>query len=241
MDPVRSFDIRLATAADVSFAERIREAMAASTNVRGTGIARRTQAYVARKMEEGKAVIAFTDEGAWAGFGHIGTWGGDHVANSGLIVSREFRNGGIARRITERIRQQARESHPTARVFGHTTGLAVMKISSDPGYEPVLCSEVTQDATFRDGCKRCQDQEVLLSKERRNCMCTALLYDPARRPAKSESMRGWTGRRTPDEALVKTVVSDSMMKDAAGPVVLRLDPGLGVEGPADLLLEPIAY
>ena len=173
--------------------------MAASANVRGTGIARRSPAYVARKMEEGKAVIAFTDEGAWAGFGYIETWGGDHVANSGLIVPPEFRNGGIARRIKERIFQLSRERYPTARIFGLTTSLAVMKINADLGYEPVLYSEVTQDEAFWDGCKSCLNHEVLVSMERRNCLCTAMLYDPARHPAKSESMRGRTARRTPAE------------------------------------------
>ena len=40
-----------------------------------------------QKMREGKAVIAFNQDGIWAGFCYIETWShGEYVANSGLIV-----------------------------------------------------------------------------------------------------------------------------------------------------------
>jgi hypothetical protein len=53
-----------------------------------------------------------------------------------------------------------------------------MKINSDLGYEPVTYSELTQDEAFWAGCKSCVNYEILMSKERKNCMCTAMLYDP---------------------------------------------------------------
>ena len=31
---------------------------------------------------------------------------------------------------------------------------------------------------FWAGCKSCVNYEILMSKERKNCMCTAMLYDP---------------------------------------------------------------
>jgi hypothetical protein len=68
--------------------------------------------------------------------------------------------------------------YPDAKLFGLTTGLAVMKINSDLGYEPVTYSELTQDEAFWAGCKSCVNYEILTSKERKNCMCTAMLYDP---------------------------------------------------------------
>ena len=58
-------------------------------------------------------------------------------------------------------------------------GLAVMKINSDLGYEPVTYSELTDDENFWAGCKSCVNYDILMSKERKNCMCTAMLYDPA--------------------------------------------------------------
>lgn len=179
MEHQQSFIIRVANQADALFAEQICEEMAASAKARGTGIARRTPEYVTRKMEEGKAVIALTTEGAWAGFCYIETWSGDYVANSGLIVSSDFRKSGLARRIKERIFLLSREKYPTAKIFGLTTGLAVMKINSDLGYEPVVYSELTQDESFWGGCKSCVNYEILMSKDRKNCLCTAMLYDPA--------------------------------------------------------------
>ena len=54
-----------------------------------------------------------------------------------------------------------------------------MKINSDLGYEPVTYSELTDDESFWAGCKSCVNYEILMSKDRKNCMCTAMLYDPA--------------------------------------------------------------
>ena len=54
-----------------------------------------------------------------------------------------------------------------------------MKINSDLGYEPVTYSELTNDEEFWAGCKSCVNYDILMSKERKNCMCTAMLYDPA--------------------------------------------------------------
>lgn len=150
-----------------------------SAAARGTGIAKRRPEYVKQKMLEGKAVIAFSKTGVWAGFCYIETWShGDYVANSGLIVSPNFRNAGLAKAIKERIFKLSRESYPEAKLFGLTTGLAVMKINSDLGYEPVTYSELTQDENFWAGCKSCVNYDILMSKERKNCMCTAMLYDP---------------------------------------------------------------
>jgi len=81
-----------ATANHIVYAEEICNEMFESAKARGTGIARRKPEYVARKMEEGKAVIALHKDGTWAGFCYIETWShGDYVANSGLIVNPVLR------------------------------------------------------------------------------------------------------------------------------------------------------
>lgn len=154
--------------------------MEASAKARGTGIAKRSPEYVARKMEEGKAVIAVTPDGTWVGFCYIEVWGHESfVANSGLIVAPEFRKSGIAKKIKQRIFNLSKEKYPNSKIFGLTTGLAVMKINSDLGYEPVTYSELTDDEEFWAGCKSCVNYDILMSKDRKNCMCTAMLYDPA--------------------------------------------------------------
>ena len=86
------FDICIATGDHQHFAVIIAAEMESSAKARGTGIAKRTAAYIAEKILEGKAVIAFNKEGIWAGFCYIETWShGQYVANSGLIVAPQFR------------------------------------------------------------------------------------------------------------------------------------------------------
>ncbi|WP_140936760.1 GNAT family N-acetyltransferase [Sphingobacterium lumbrici] len=176
---ISDFLIIPATSAHLHYAEQICEEMFESAKARGTGIARRKPEYVAMKMNEGKAVIALHKDGTWAGFCYIETWGhGDYVANSGLIVSPAFRKVGLAKAIKKRVFDLSREKYPTSKIFGLTTGLAVMKINSDLGYEPVTYSELTQDEEFWKGCKSCINYDILMSKDRKNCMCTAMLWDP---------------------------------------------------------------
>jgi len=180
--PVKHRDqvvIRIATAANAPFSQQITEEMAASAQARGTGIARRTPEYIEEKMGQGKAVIAHTPDGRWVGFCYIETWGHEEfVANSGLIVHPDFRGMGVATAIKRRIFQLSRDKYPHAKIFGLTTGLAVMKINSELGYEPVTYSELTQDDAFWQGCRSCVNYEILQSKGRKNCMCTAMLFDP---------------------------------------------------------------
>ena len=154
--------------------------MQASAQARGTGIAKRSPGYIEKKINDGKAVIAVTTEGTWVGFCYIEAWGHDEfVANSGLIVAPAFRKSGVAKQIKRRIFDLSKERYPNSKIFGLTTGLAVMKINSDLGYEPVTYSELTDDEEFWAGCKSCVNYDILMSKERKNCMCTAMLYDPA--------------------------------------------------------------
>lgn len=175
-----NFIIQVATEAHANFAETICNEMESSAKARGTGIAKRSPDYVKEKMLEGKAVIAITRDNKWAGFCYIETWGhGQYVANSGLIVSPDFRKSGLAKKIKEKIFELSRTKYPTAKIFGLTTGLAVMKINSDLGYEPVTYSELTDDDAFWNGCKSCINYEILMSKDRKNCLCTAMLYDPS--------------------------------------------------------------
>ena len=170
--------VRVAYSEDALFANTITDEMASSAKARGTGIAKRSPDYVAKKIHEGESVIAYTEDGIWVGFCYIEAWQhGQFVANSGLIVAPAFRKTGIAKKIKQTIFQLSREKYPTAKIFGLTTGLAVMKINSELGYEPVTYSELTDDEEFWAGCKSCVNYDILISKERKNCMCTAMLYE----------------------------------------------------------------
>jgi hypothetical protein len=177
--------VRIATSDDIHYAETITNEMEESAKARGTGIAKRSPSYIEQKMKEGKAVIATTEDKQWVGFCYIEAWQhGKYVANSGLIVAPAFRKTGVATQIKKKIFDLSREKYPDAKIFGLTTGLAVMKINSDLGYEPVTYSELTTDEEFWKGCQSCVNYEILMSKDRKNCMCTAMLFDPAEAEAK---------------------------------------------------------
>lgn len=163
----------------LKYVEEIQQEMEDSAKKRGTGIAKRSLNYLSKKITDGNAVIALDDNDVWAGFCYIETWThGNFVANSGLIVSPPFRNHGLATEIKKRVFQLSKDKYPTAKIFGLTTGLAVMKINSELGYKPVIYSELTQDEEFWNGCKNCINYDILMSKERKNCLCTAMLFTP---------------------------------------------------------------
>lgn len=175
----QKFIIEIADETHLTYAEEICLEMEQSAKARGTGIAKRSPEYIRQKMQEGKAVIALTQNQEWAGFCYIETWShGEYVANSGLIVKPSLRKSGLAKEIKKKVFNLSRKKYPEAKIFGLTTGLAVMKINSELGYEPVTYSELTQDEAFWAGCKSCVNYDILMSKDRKNCMCTAMLYDP---------------------------------------------------------------
>ena len=176
---MEQFAIVAATEKHLSYSQQVVDLIAESAQKRGTGIAKRSPEYIESKMLEGKAVIALSSSDELAGFCYIESWGHDlYVANSGLIVSENFRNQGLAQKIKEKAFKLSRRRFPDAKLFGLTTSLAVMKINSDLGYRPVTFSELTDDEKFWNGCKSCVNYEILESKEFKNCLCTGMLFDP---------------------------------------------------------------
>lgn len=176
---MNTFNVQIAGSRHLQFASQICQEMEDSAKARGTGIAKRSPEYIKNKMMEGKGIIAFSNIGNWAGFCYIETWQhGNYVANSGLIVKPEFRKSGLAKAIKDKAFDLSRKKYPDAKLFGLTTGLAVMKINSDLGYKPVTYSELTTDEEFWKGCRSCVNFEILESKNKSNCLCTAMLFDP---------------------------------------------------------------
>lgn len=159
-------------------AERICNLIYESALQRGTGIARRSNEYIANKITGGKAVVAM-DGDKLIGFSYIECWGhGDYVATSGLIVDPEYRHLGLAARIKEKTFELARLRFPFAKIFSITTSLPVMKLNSRMGYKPVTFSELTDDEEFWKGCEGCVNYDILQRNNRRMCLCTGMLYDP---------------------------------------------------------------
>lgn len=177
-------EIVIADKSHAFYATIISETISESAKVRGTGIAKRTPEYIITKMENGNAVIALEGD-VFAGFCYIEVWGhGKFVANSGLIVHPDFREQGLAKKIKLKIFEHSRTKFPDAKVFSITTGLAVMKMNNDLGYKPVTFSELTDDQSFWNGCQTCKNYDVLQRTEQKMCLCTGMLFDPAKKDAK---------------------------------------------------------
>lgn len=161
-----------------SYAQEICDTIETSALQRGTGIAKRTPEYIHKKIAMQDAVIAL-ENGKFAGFCYIESWShGKFVAHSGLIVHPDYRHLGLAKKIKTFVFEYSQKKYPEAKIFGITTGLAVMKINSDLGYRPVPFSELTDDPSFWNGCKTCSNFDILQRKENKMCLCTGMLYDP---------------------------------------------------------------
>ncbi len=189
-----NFSIQVTGKQHFKYAEAVCDLIKESAKVRGTGIAEREPGYILQKMGNGNAVIALKGD-ELAGFCYIETWSHEkYVVNSGLVVAPPFRKMGLAKAIKKTVFQLARSKYPHARVFGITTSLAVMKINSGLGYQPVTFSELTQDEAFWAGCTSCPNYDILQRNERKMCLCTGMLApskvevketSPAKRMAQS--------------------------------------------------------
>ncbi len=173
--------IIIADESHASYAEIICSTIEESAKDRGTGIARRTPEYILKKMASENAIIALDGE-RFAGFCYIEVWSHEKfVANSGLIVHPDYRNQGLAKDIKKAIFEHSKRKYPHSKIFGITTGLAVMKINYELGYQPVTFSELTEDDSFWNGCQTCKNFDILQRTERKMCLCTGMLYDPAKK------------------------------------------------------------
>ena len=162
---VMQIDVMVADASHEVYVDTILDTIREAAKKRGTGIAERTHEYIATKMKEGKAIIALNGD-EFAGFTYIESWGNkQYVATSGLIVHPKYQGIGLAKRIKQASFRLARLRWPWAKIFSLTSGAAVMKMNTELGYVPVTFNELTDDDAFW--------------KNRKFCICTAMLYDPA--------------------------------------------------------------
>ena len=182
---MEKFIVKNAVMTDLKYVQDVVDALIDAASHKGTGIAIRSHEYITEKILEGKAVIATTESGRWAGFCYIESWGHNKfVANSGLVVPKAFRGNGIAKAIKEKAMHLSLKQFPGAKLFGLTTSLSVMKINSDLGYSPVTFSELTDDTEFWKGCESCPYYDILIRTKRSHCLCTGMLMDPEKNTTK---------------------------------------------------------
>jgi len=170
--------IVIATKEHIKYANLISETIDRSAQQRGTGIAKRSPEYIKIKILNGNSVIALEDN-KFAGFCYIEVFSNkNYVVHSGLIVHEKYRKQGLAKKIKTKVFNYSKKKYPEAKIFGITTGLAVMKINYELGYKPVTFSELTNDPEFWKGCQTCANYDVLQRTNKKMCLCTGMLYNP---------------------------------------------------------------
>lgn len=182
-------NVYFATAKHSEYAQEICDLIESAAKLRGTGIAKREPEYIKTKFRNENAVIAL-DGDKLAGFCYIEIWESKkYVANSGLIVHPDYRGLGLGKKIKAKAFELSKMKYPESKLFGITTSLPVMKINSELGYKPVTFSELTQDETFWSGCQSCPNYDILTRNNRKNCLCTGMLYDPQKPNKNSKEVR----------------------------------------------------
>ena len=171
-------EVVVASEKHLSYVTAINDAIDNAAKARGTGIARRTNEYIADKIRSGKAIIAL-NRAEFVGFCYIASWGHQKfVANSGLIVVPAYRGLGVAKQIKKAAFDLSRRRFPEAKLFGLTTGEQVMRINTSLGYVPVTFAKLTDDEEFWAGCKSCVNYDILQRTNMTKCLCTGMVYDP---------------------------------------------------------------
>lgn len=154
--------------------------MADSAAKRGTGIPRRNEDYVNRKIMAGLAIIAVDSEtGEWAGFCCIEAWEHErYIANSGLIVHSRYRGMGISKEIKVKLFELGREKFPMSKIFSLTTNAAVIHVNSELGYKTIPYAEVMSDEYFLVGNNCWVNYIELMCNPQTASRYTAMIFDP---------------------------------------------------------------
>ena len=161
-------DVMVASVGHLKYVKVINDTIDEAAKARGTGIARRTDEYIADKINQGKAIIALNRE-EFVGFCYIESWGHEKPSYRGM---------GVAKRIKKAAFDLSRKKFPHAKLFGLTTGEQVMRINTELGYVPVTFAKLTDDEQFWAGCKSCVNYDILLRTNMTKCLCTGMVYDP---------------------------------------------------------------
>lgn len=133
-----------------------------------------------KKMEDGLAVIAVDSRNdIWAGFCYIEVWQHKkYVANSGLIISADYRGTGISKEIKKTLFDYSRITFPQAKLFSLSMSPAVIHVNNELGYKIVPFNELMKDDLFLTGCRSWVNYKELMAKEQVHLPYIAMVFDP---------------------------------------------------------------
>lgn len=141
-------------------------------------IARRTPAWLARKIESAHAALAVKD-GELVGFGYWSEWeGGRFVSHSGLVVRPDMHGRGLGRRLKTVLVRSSRRALPGATLMSLTTSPQVKKMNLSLGFRVVPLDRLTRDEAFWEGCKTCRNYAEVRARGER-CCCEGMILEPA--------------------------------------------------------------
>ena len=159
-------ELIIANSKHIKYSKEISLCIGESAKMRGTGNIEGVLSISVKRWKHSDAVIAL-ENNKFAGFCYIEVWGhGKYVAHSGLIVSPEHRGKGLAKQVKQKVFDLSKKKFPNSKIFGITTGKAVMRINYELGYQPVAFSELTEDPEFWKGCQTCKNYDVLTRTEK---------------------------------------------------------------------------
>ena len=64
-----------------------------------------------------------------------------------------------------------------------------MAMNTQLGYKPVTFADLTDDEAFWRGCEGCVNVDVLHRTGRKYCICTAMLFDPAKQHGEEQTLK----------------------------------------------------
>jgi len=174
-----NFNIKIADKSDAHLAATIVNEINYWAGQRVTGITSRTADYIKKQILNGNAIIAYAEDGSWAGFTYLEVWSHKkYVANSGLIVHPKYRNYGLCKKLKQISFQLATQNYPKAKVFGLTTSLNVMEANAQLGYRMIDYTELRKDEDFENGCSSIVNYPEILDRLHQDPVCIVMVYDP---------------------------------------------------------------
>lgn len=147
--------VRAASRDDVAeFAQAASDLIAEAAKV--DNVHNRAPEYIARQMEDGRAVLAIED-GVLIGFCYYRVWADKAVSHSALVVRPDRRRRGVGMQMKHELFEMAARAFPGARAISRTTSDIVLGMNEQLGFRPCALTELTTDPEFWHFCERACD------------------------------------------------------------------------------------